>query len=67
MTNVEELERALEFPWEKWTVFLHPEQQDWVQRSFNGPARVSGSATRSARAPCASRRVPTFWTANGAR
>ncbi len=44
MTNVEELERALEFPWEKWTVFLHPEQQDWVQRSFNGPARVSGSA-----------------------
>ena len=22
--NVEELERAFEFPWEKWTVFLHP-------------------------------------------
>lgn len=44
MTNVEELERALGFPWEKWTVFLHPEQEDWVNRSFNGPARVSGSA-----------------------
>lgn len=44
MTNVEELKRALEFPWEKWTVFLHPEQQDWVQRAFSGPARVSGSA-----------------------
>jgi mRNA-degrading endonuclease RelE of RelBE toxin-antitoxin system len=44
MTNVEELERALDFPWEKWTVFLHPEQRDWVQRDYSGPARVSGSA-----------------------
>lgn len=44
MTNVEELERALEFPWEKWTVFLHPEQKQWVERDYTGPARVSGSA-----------------------
>ncbi len=44
MTNVEELERALEFPWEKWTVFLHPEQRQWVERDYSGPARVSGSA-----------------------
>lgn len=44
MSNVEELERALEFPWERWTVFLHPEQQDLVEREYNGPARVSGSA-----------------------
>ncbi|HVR34637.1 MAG TPA: 3'-5' exonuclease [Methylomirabilota bacterium] len=44
MTNVEELQRALDFPWEKWTVFLHPEQRDWVERDYNGPARVSGSA-----------------------
>ncbi|WP_027544873.1 UvrD-helicase domain-containing protein [Bradyrhizobium sp. WSM2254] len=44
MTNVEELERALEFPWEKWTVFLHPEQRDIVERDYSGPARVSGSA-----------------------
>ncbi|MDH2404210.1 3'-5' exonuclease [Bradyrhizobium sp. SSUT18] len=44
MTNVEELERALDYPWEKWTVFLHPEQRDWVQRDYSGPARVSGSA-----------------------
>lgn len=42
--NVEELERALEFPWEKWTVFLHPEQREWVERDYNGPARISGSA-----------------------
>jgi len=32
------------FPWEKWTVFLHPEQRQWVERDYNGPARVSGSA-----------------------
>jgi mRNA-degrading endonuclease RelE of RelBE toxin-antitoxin system len=44
MTNVEELQRALEFPWDKWTVFLHPEQRQWVERDYNGPARVSGSA-----------------------
>lgn len=44
MTNVEELQRALDFPWEKWTIFLHPEQQQWVERDYNGPARVSGSA-----------------------
>ena len=44
MTNVEELERALDFPWEKWTVFLHPVQRELVERKFNGPARISGSA-----------------------
>jgi len=44
MTNVDELQRALDFPWEKWTVFLHPEQQQWVDRDYTGPARVSGSA-----------------------
>jgi hypothetical protein len=44
MSNVEELERALEFPWEKWTVFLHPMQRSIVERGHNGPARVSGSA-----------------------
>ncbi|MCH9031286.1 MAG: UvrD-helicase domain-containing protein [candidate division Zixibacteria bacterium] len=44
MSNVEELERALEYPWEKWTVFLHPAQQQLVEKDYNGPARVSGSA-----------------------
>ncbi|HAI87708.1 MAG TPA: DNA helicase [Firmicutes bacterium] len=44
MNNVEELERALEYPWDKWAVFLHPAQRELVERSFNGPARVSGSA-----------------------
>ena len=44
MNDVEELKIALEYPWEKWTVFLHPEQRQWVERDYNGPARVSGSA-----------------------
>jgi mRNA-degrading endonuclease RelE of RelBE toxin-antitoxin system len=44
MSNVEELERALEFPWEKWTIFLHPAQKELVERDYSGPARVSGSA-----------------------
>ena len=44
MTNVEELQTALDYPWDKWTVFLHPEQRQWVARDYTGPARVSGSA-----------------------
>jgi superfamily I DNA/RNA helicase/mRNA-degrading endonuclease RelE of RelBE toxin-antitoxin system len=44
MTNVDELQRALDFPWDKWSIFLHPEQQEWVERVYNGPARVAGSA-----------------------
>lgn len=44
MANIEELERALEFPWDKWTIFLHPEQRHLVERDYAGPARVSGSA-----------------------
>jgi len=44
MSNMDELARALDFPWDKWTVFLHPEQRQLVQHDFNGPARVSGSA-----------------------
>ncbi|HXH23655.1 MAG TPA: UvrD-helicase domain-containing protein [Vicinamibacterales bacterium] len=44
VTSVEELERALDAPWDKWTVFLHPEQRELVARTFSGPARVAGSA-----------------------
>lgn len=44
LTNVEELERALDSPWEKWAVFLHPAQRETVERAYSGPARVSGSA-----------------------
>jgi len=42
--SAEELEGALEYPWEKWTVFLHPAQRELVERNYSGPARVAGSA-----------------------
>jgi len=44
ISDVEELRRALEFPWDKWTIFLHPAQRELVERDFSGPARVAGSA-----------------------
>ena len=44
IADVEALERALDYPWEKWTVFLHPAQRQLVEREYSGPARVSGSA-----------------------
>jgi mRNA-degrading endonuclease RelE of RelBE toxin-antitoxin system len=44
MKNVEELALALEYPWERWAVFLHPAQRQLVQKDFAGPARVAGSA-----------------------
>lgn len=44
MTDVGELARALEYPWERWTVFLHPAQRELVERRFGGPARIAGSA-----------------------
>ena len=42
--DAEMLALALDYPWEKWTVFLHPSQKAIVEKKFNGPARVSGSA-----------------------
>ncbi|MBK8467563.1 MAG: DEAD/DEAH box helicase [Chloracidobacterium sp.] len=44
MNNVEELKLALEYPWDKWAIFLHPVQQELVEKNYSGPARVSGSA-----------------------
>jgi hypothetical protein len=44
LTHTEELERALDYPWDKWAVFLHPAQRRLVERDYNGAARVSGSA-----------------------
>jgi hypothetical protein len=42
--NLEELQQALDAPWDRWGVFLHPSQRAVVERSFGGPARVAGSA-----------------------
>jgi superfamily I DNA/RNA helicase len=36
--------QALEKPWAEWLVFLHPSQRVAVEKNFNGPARISGSA-----------------------
>lgn len=44
LTNAEELKQALDYPWDKWAVFLHPAQAELVERTFTGPTRVSGSA-----------------------
>lgn len=44
LDDVEELERALDYPWDKWAIFLHPSQRQVVDQTLNGPARVSGSA-----------------------
>jgi len=38
------LAAALEQPWAEWLVFLHPSQRAAVERVFDGPARVSGTA-----------------------
>ncbi|NOG71280.1 3'-5' exonuclease [Roseicella sp. DB1501] len=44
LQDVEELRRALDFPWDRWAVFLHPAQRELVERRYSGPARVTGSA-----------------------
>ncbi len=43
-TTEADLAAALEAPWERWAVWLHPAQKEFVDRDFNGPARVIGSA-----------------------
>ncbi|KZY58443.1 hypothetical protein A3736_00095 [Erythrobacter sp. HI0063] len=42
--NVDELTAALDAPFEKWAVFLHPAQRELVRRKVTGPTRVTGSA-----------------------
>lgn len=44
ITSEAELRLALDYPWDKWSVFLHPSQRDVVERDFSGPARVMGTA-----------------------
>ncbi len=40
----EELQAALDAPFEKWLVFPHPTQKGVVERNYSGPERVAGSA-----------------------
>ena len=44
IANSADLQQALASPWERWTVFLHPEQKALVTQHFSGSARVAGSA-----------------------
>lgn len=38
------MQRALDAPWDKWVVFLHPSQREVVEKSYSGPARITGGA-----------------------
>lgn len=40
----EEVARLAAAPIEEWMIFLHPDQRSVVQRRYEGPARVRGSA-----------------------
>ncbi|MEO3384955.1 3'-5' exonuclease [Mesorhizobium sp. CAU 1741] len=44
LDGIEELQAALDAPFEKWAVFLHPLQRQVVDRDYSGPVRVAGSA-----------------------
>lgn len=44
LSSQQELEQALDYPLERWRLFLHPDQRSIVTRHFSGPALVSGGA-----------------------
>ncbi len=44
ISTPDDLKKALEAPWDKWTVFLHPDQKKLIEQNYSGPFRVSGSA-----------------------
>lgn len=44
ISSVQVLEQALDYPLERWRLFLHPDQRAAVRRKFAGPALVSGGA-----------------------
>lgn len=39
-----DLQTVLDAPMERWIAFLHPSQRALVEKTFNGPAKVTGSA-----------------------
>jgi mRNA-degrading endonuclease RelE of RelBE toxin-antitoxin system len=44
MESRDELAHALDAPWDRWLVFLHPDQQRYANSHYKGPARVYGGA-----------------------
>ena len=46
MSNLEELERALDYPWDKWTVFLYPRSGSWLSAATTAPPAFGVSRNR---------------------
>lgn len=44
LEDMDELQAALDSPFERWAVFLHPTQRELVEKTVTGPTRVTGSA-----------------------
>lgn len=44
MENPEDLEQALNYPWDKWAIYLHPDQKAIVEAACSGPTRITGPA-----------------------
>lgn len=42
--DAEEVARIAAAPIEEWMIFLHPDQRSVVERKYDGPARIRGSA-----------------------
>jgi mRNA-degrading endonuclease RelE of RelBE toxin-antitoxin system len=53
----DELRRALEYPWERWMVFLHPTQRRLATMAFTGPGRRLRRDRQDRRCP-SPRRAP---------
>lgn len=44
VSSEDELKQVLLGQWDKWQVFLHPDQKSIVEADYDGPVRISGSA-----------------------
>lgn len=44
LKSMDELRAALNYPWERWLVFLHPSQREAVERVYKGPFLLTGAA-----------------------
>lgn len=42
--SAEEVRQALESGWNKWVVFLHPDQREFARKPWSGPVKVGGAA-----------------------
>ena len=59
VTSVEELERALDAPWDKWAVFLHPEQRQLV--THDTPGLLAWRAPPARARPSLRCTAPSIW------